>query len=326
MKTSVKVWFRFGMGLLALGLVTAGIGLAMAKGDFNGVFPAATQLEATKDFSGDEITGLVINADYNGISLVPSEDEDIRITYYEEEKGDYSFAVANHILTVEPVHKPWWQQIGIFLYQPKTMVIEVPKTIESITANAAAGSFAMEGITLKDDLVVESDAGAVTLKGVASKNLRVDSSAGSVILDQVTTGQLKISASAGRVSFTDVTAKDASVNASAGKVTGQNITVAGLTIESDAGAVVLNTVTAETAKIKTSAGKIEFAKLAVARALTLDSDCGAIRGSLYGDLTDFTVTTRVEAGESNLPPSYQGGAKTLDVFANAGAVEINFLK
>lgn len=326
MKTSVKVWLSLGIGLLVLGLVTAGIGFALAKGDFNRLFPAAAQFEAAKDFSGGDITGLVVDADYNGISLVPSEDEDIHITYYEEEKGDYTFTVADQILTIEPVKKPWWQQIGVFTYQSKIMVIEVPETMEFITAEASAASFAMEDIALKGDLAVESDAGAVKLKGVASKNLSVDSSAGGVVLDQVTTGQIKISADAGRVSFTDVTAKDASVKVSAGKVTGKNITVAGLTIDSDAGAVVLDTVTVSTAQIKTSAGRIEFAKLTVAKALTLNSDYGAIRGSLYGDLTDFTVTTRVEAGKSNLPPSYQGGAKTLDVFADAGAVEIDFLK
>lgn len=326
MKTSVKVLLSLGIGLLALGFVTAGIGFALGKGDFHRIFPAAAQLEGAKDFSGGDITGLVIDDDYNGISIVSSGDEDIHITYYEEEKGDYTFAVANGILTIEPVKKPWWQQIGVFTFQPKTMMMEVPETVESISANSEAGSFAMEDITLKDDLTVENDAGAVTLKGVSSNNLSVDSSAGGVILDRVTTGRLKISADAGRVSLSDVTAKDASLKVSAGRVKGQNITVAGLTIDSDAGAVFLDTVTAETAKIKTSAGKIEFAKLAVAKALTLDSDCGAIRGSLYGDLTDFTVTTQVEAGKSNLPPSYQGGAKTLDVFADAGAVEIDFLK
>ncbi len=326
MKTSVKVFLSLGIGLLALGLVTAGIGFALGKGDFNRIFPAVSQLEGTKDFSGDGITGLVINNDYNGISIVPSGDEDIHITYYEAEKGEYTFAVADHTLTVEPAKKPWWQRIGVFPYQTKSMVIEVPKTIEYVTAKADAGSFAMEAIALKGDLTIESDAGAVTLKGVASKNLSVDSSAGSVILARVTTDQLKISADAGHVSLHDVTAKDTAVKVSAGKITGENLSVTGLTMESDAGAVVLNTVTAETAKIKTSAGKIECAKVTVAKSLTLDSDCGAIRGSLYGDMTDFTITTRVDMGESNLPRSYQGGDKTLDVFADAGAVEIDFLQ
>lgn len=326
MKPSVKILLSLGVGLLVLGLVTAGVGFALAKGDCNLLFPAAPQFEAAKDFAGGEITGLVVDAGYNGVSLLPSADGDIHITYYEEEKGDYTFAVADHILTVEPVKKPWWQQIGVFTYQSKTMVIAVPETLEFITAEASAASFAMEKITLKGDLAIESAAGAVTLKNVAAKNLKVDAAAGGVILTKVTAERLKINADAGRVSLSDVTAKDASVKVSAGKVTGENLAVADFTIDSAAGAVVLNTAAVETATIKTGAGRIEFAKLSVAKALTLDSDYGAIRGNLYGDLTDFTVTSRVEAGKSNLPPTYQGGGKTLDVFAEAGAVEIDFLK
>lgn len=326
MKTSVKVFLSLGIGLLALGIVIAGIGFAMGKGDFDRVFPSATQSENAKDFSGQDITGLVIDDDYNAVSVVPSGDADIHITYYEVEEGDYTFHVADHILTIEPVKKPWWHNIGFFPYQSKTVVIEVPETVASVTAEANAGSFTMENISLKGDLAVESDAGAVTLEHVTSKNLDVDSSAGSVTLEGVTADMIKIGADAGRVGLTDVVAKDAAVKTSAGKVTGQNLNITVFSVDSDAGAVQLDTVTAKDAKILTSAGKIEFAKMTVEKSLVLDSDFGAIRGSLYGDLADFTITSQVDAGESNLPSSYQGGDKALDVSASAGAVEIDFLK
>lgn len=326
MKTSVKVFLSLGIGLFVLGLVVAGAGFAMAKGDFSRIFPAVQQLEGTEDFSGEDVTDLVIEDDYNAISFVPSADEDIHITYYEVEEGDYTFTVADGTLTIAPEKKDWWRNIGIFHYQPKTMVIKVPKTMGSVSVDADASSFSMEDISLSGNLVIKADAGDVTLNHVGSKSLSVDSSAGSVTLAAVTTGEIQIGADAGRVNFSDVSAGDTAIKTNAGKVDGQNTVFSDLTIESDTGVVVLDTVTGDQVRISTDAGKIEFAKLTVNEGLTMESDFGAITGTLYGDLSDFTITSRVDTGTNNLPTDYQGGDKTLDVSASAGTVEIDFLK
>lgn len=326
MKTSVKVFLSLGIGLFVLGLVVAGAGFAMAKGDFSRIFPAMQQVEGAEDFSGEDVTDLVIDDDYNAISFVPSADKDIHITYYEVEEGDYTFTVADGTLTIAPEKKDWWRNIGIFHYQPKTMVIEVPKTMGSVSVEADASSLTMEDVTFAGSLAIDADAGDVTLNHVGSKNLSVDSSAGSVTLATVTTGKIRISADAGSVGFTDVSAGDTTIETSAGKVDGQNAEVADLTIESDAGTVLLDTVTGDQISILTSAGKIEFAKLTVNEGLTIKSDFGAVTGTLCGDLSDFTITSQVDAGENNLPTAYQGGDKTLDVSASAGSVKIDFLK
>jgi DUF4097 and DUF4098 domain-containing protein YvlB len=326
MKTSVKVFLSLGIGLFVLGIVVAGVGFAMAKGDFSQIFSAAEQIEGTRDFSGEDVTDLVIANDYNDISIVPSADEDIHITYYEAEKDDYTFTVADGTLTIAAAEKEWWRHIGVFHFQAKTMVIEVPESLFSVSVDVAASALSMADITIEGNLVIDTDAGAVTLSRVDAKNLSVDASAGSVIFNDVTTGKIEISANAGRVDFNDVAAGYASVRTDAGKVDWQNVAITEIAIESAAGAVLLDTVTVGAASIETDAGKIEFSKLAVNEGLTLSSDFGSIRGTLFGDLSDFTITSQVDAGESNLPTFYQGGDKSLDVSANAGSIEIEFLK
>lgn len=77
--------------------------------------------------------------------------------------------------------------------------------------------------------------------------------------------------------------------------------------------------------ITANGGDISFAALDVGTVLTVNVKNGDIEGTLVGSYDDFAISSKVKKGESNLP-NKTGGEKTLNVSANNGDIDIEFVK
>lgn len=77
--------------------------------------------------------------------------------------------------------------------------------------------------------------------------------------------------------------------------------------------------------ITVNGGDISFDALYVGNALYLTVKNGDIEGTLVGSYDDFAISSKVKKGESNLP-NKTGGEKTLNVSANNGDIDIEFVK
>lgn len=77
--------------------------------------------------------------------------------------------------------------------------------------------------------------------------------------------------------------------------------------------------------ITVNGGDISFAALDVGTVLTVSVKNGDIEGTLVGSYDDFAISSKVKKGESNLP-NKTGGEKTLNVSANNGDIDIEFVK
>lgn len=77
--------------------------------------------------------------------------------------------------------------------------------------------------------------------------------------------------------------------------------------------------------INVNNGNIIFEQLAVGRTIDLVSKNGNISGAISGGYDDFAITTTIKKGESNLPAQKNGGVKTLNVTANNGDINIEFM-
>lgn len=72
-------------------------------------------------------------------------------------------------------------------------------------------------------------------------------------------------------------------------------------------------------------GNIVFDKLGVEKSIHLSAKNGDITGSIIGSYDDYAISCDSKKGESNLPSSKEGGAKTLTVFNNNGDIDIEFM-
>ena len=73
-------------------------------------------------------------------------------------------------------------------------------------------------------------------------------------------------------------------------------------------------------------GSINLERLDVGRAVSLSAKNGSVTGTIVGGYDDFTVTSNIKKGESNLPAQAGNGTKTLDVSVNNGDIALQLEK
>ncbi len=78
--------------------------------------------------------------------------------------------------------------------------------------------------------------------------------------------------------------------------------------------------------ITSNGGDISFENLDVGKALHLNGKNGDIFGTVIGGYDDFSITSEIKKGESNLPARKDSGEKTLNVSNNNGDINIEFIK
>ncbi len=82
---------------------------------------------------------------------------------------------------------------------------------------------------------------------------------------------------------------------------------------------------ADSISLSNNNGDISFDKLAVGSSLRIENKNGDIRGSVVGSYDDFSIFAESKKGESNLPASKDGGAKTLHAANNNGDIAVEFV-
>lgn len=77
--------------------------------------------------------------------------------------------------------------------------------------------------------------------------------------------------------------------------------------------------------LSSGGGNIVFDKLGVGKSINLSAKNGDITGTIIGSYDDYAISCDSKKGESNLPSSKEGGAKTLTVSNNNGDIDIAFI-
>ncbi|MEX0417020.1 DUF4097 family beta strand repeat-containing protein [Bacillus sp. C30] len=75
-----------------------------------------------------------------------------------------------------------------------------------------------------------------------------------------------------------------------------------------------------------SNGNLDIEKVAVDDALKLKSKNGSINGTIVGSYDVFSISSHVSKGKNNLPENKSGGDKKLDVSANNGDINLEFVR
>lgn len=79
---------------------------------------------------------------------------------------------------------------------------------------------------------------------------------------------------------------------------------------------------AEAVSADANNGNIRIEKLDVGSSAAFSTKNGDIKGTLAGSYDDFTISSQVKKGESNLPERLGSGEKTLTASANNGDIDI----
>lgn len=83
---------------------------------------------------------------------------------------------------------------------------------------------------------------------------------------------------------------------------------------------------AKGARVSVNGGSIVLDGINVGEELTLAVKNGNLTGTIVGSWDEFDITCEYKKGDCNLPERKEGGAKRLNVVANNGDVQLEFVK
>lgn len=249
----MKKWLVVAGILVAVGLITSTVGLAIANFDFSGlgtkemITNTYTVEESFKNISVDAITADVIFA--------PSENGGVKVVCYEDKKVPFSVRVEGDTLVIScEDNRKWYDHIGI-----------LGKT-ETVTVYLPAGEYT--------ELQVNCTTGDVTAPEAFSfANVQID----------VTTGDICWKAGVNQA---------LSVKTTTGDVTAENVQCSTLNVKTTTGDVTLtDTFAAETIKVQVSTGDVKLKRVDSGE-LEIKSTTGDVTGTLLSDkvfITDVTT-------------------------------------
>lgn len=299
MKKIYKIFLIIAVALMALGMIIAGA--AFAASGFNWNAFAITEEDFTEfsmDIEAKDIDTLVL-ADLDeftawyDISVVPSEDNDIHVTYrtmddedlYCENQGGTAVLRPGFTDRERNLHR----YIGFFDIGSMPMTIAVPVSVKNVDLRCGAGDVDCSGLELEGDFTYTGDASRVVMDGVKIG------------------GALHFESDTSSVTLYDTEAKT-------------------LTADVDCGYLRFESVRAEDMDIRSDFGDFEFSGLSVEKSLRIYTDVGNVNGIIDGAEGDFTIMSSADVGTTNLPSSGGSGAKFLEARTDAGAINIQFMK
>jgi len=233
---------------VGLALVLIGLGLVIALNivigsnnfDFYGDEQEYVFHEETLDL--DSFSVIIADLENRKISITPSEDDQVHISYYASEADNITFTSLGDTLTVESVVK-WYRHFmfNMWFFQSPTVYlfsIELPEEMIIST-------------------VLETSNGQIDCSDLTFDSLTLDTSNGDIDLENVIADDMTISTSNGALSFTNVLVNGTiDGGTSNGRITSEGLSAENIELSTSNGNVTLNNVTADDLDCYTSNSSI----------------------------------------------------------------------
>ena len=297
--------------LVSVGVLAALIALAAVRFDVYRfrIGEPKEEVSYTQDASG--IREILMEDVYNSITIIPSPDGDIHLTYYENNLETYTVSNDNGILRFSYDNRNWWLfswGIGSYLREEKSVTLALPLEFEgTVSARTTNGSIDAKEISLSGGLAMRSTNGALTCKQVtAGGDVIGHTSNGSIIATDVQGGNIELRTTNGSVELTDINALGSvRMSSSNGRLNAQNLTVATrLEITGTNGSITGTSISAEE--------------------IYLSSTNGRIAVQIEGVHEDFRIRSSTVNGSNSLPGEKETGEKALEVRTMNGDIDVQF--
>lgn len=304
MSKSARIWLiAAALVILLGGVVFVG---AMTKLDWDFTKLSTQKYETNSYGITEQFDDISIKASTADIEFLPSDDGEVKIVCYEQEKIKHSVTVSDGTLIIEAVDtRKWFDHIGINFSSAKISVYlpggEYGKLIvKSSTSDLKVPeNFSFEGI----DTTLST--GDVKISASAVGAVKLKTTTGDICAEGISAGSLDISVSTGRVTATDIICSgDIRLEVSTGKAKLKNITCQNLFSDGDTGDITLEGVIASGKfDIERDTGDVTFERSDAAE-IFVETDTGDVRGTLCSPKV-FIVET--DTGKKSVPSSTTGG-------------------
>lgn len=321
MSKKTVLWIAAAIALILIGCFLFGGVMTVLNWDFSKM---DTGKFAEKEYMIQEsFENISILASTAGISLIPSQDGQVRVVCYEQENAAHAVSVKNDTLTVEfEDTRKWYEHIGIQFDSPKITVFLPAGAYGALSMKSHTGSVDIPSDFTFNTLTVDVSTADVKCHASTQWDLKIRISTGSILAENVSAGGIELSVSTGRITATDVACEgDFSVKVSTGKAVLKNVACRNFISAGSTGDLQMSQLTAqEKLSVTRSTGNVKFDRCDAGQ-IFVQTSTGAVSGSLLSEKLFFA---RTDTGSVNVPNTTGGGR--CEITTDTGSIKITIEK
>lgn len=297
---------------------------------------------------------LRIDTSYQDVQVKVSEDDEVHITYYENDRTSYSFeATENRLIMKKEDHRRFYDSFMVLNFSEGSeegIVIEVPKTFSgSVEIDTSNGAIQLYDLNELDYAMLDTTYGDITLDHLKiNSSLEVATTNGDVKLEHLDVQEdIHVKTTYGKIDVKDVNGSQSMIMESSNEnVTLDQVNIKdSLTVDtsygdieiirSNAGSTILDTsngsiefhdaFTTSTLEATTSYGAITFKDLK-ADQISLISSNDDIEGTVIGKKSEYTIDSEVRSGNTTLLPATGSTKKSIYAKTSYGDCNVEFIQ
>ncbi len=285
------------------------------------------EVKKTETYSAGE--NLKIKTYTDDIEVSVGDGEEIRFEYYESNNHKVEIKRENGGISFEVRRKFTFFSFDWFNKDKRDVSVILPKsfngsldidvstgsieadlsgiTINEFSSNATTGETEIENISVVGDAKIHCTTGKIEVSEIkVGGSFDIKCTTGGIETENAAVGgNLVADSSTGSIKLLNVKAKEMAVKETTGSAT--------LNVDCN----VLN--------IKSTTGRINFT-VKNADNITVKCTTGDVKGTIYGDITEFDIYRDTNTGDCNLPIQTVGKGKSLKVETTTGDIEVKFEK
>lgn len=352
MKRSKEFYHKLANTLCVIGCMIIACAWVVAGFDYKKFSNAGSYEQKQYQTQLQEITSIVVDTSYESVKVVASKDEELHVTYYENNIHSYTFEEAGGELRIEEQdNRKFYQYFMVFdidIAKEQALLIEIPAAYEhDITIRNRNEDVLLSGFEKLEKVSVSTTYGEVTIRNIGSlSSLEIGDKQNDIALKNLhVDGSMELSTTYGEVDLQDIVC-DGSLTMKSSKDNFylDNVHVAELLqaettygdieiAQSKAGSTKLDNkkgsihlkdaFTTTSLEADTSYGSILFKDLK-ADTITLKTSNDEVKGNVIGKQSDYTIDSDVHNGNTLLLPSEGTTDKSIFVKTSYGDCNVTF--
>lgn len=316
---------------IAVGLALCLAAYAVVRGDFVRLSTAPPYEAKEVSYPAQGWTSLAILDRNTPVRLERSPDDQIHITYFENQDERYRLSDNGGELRMEKLeHKGWIRFVMNFNLQDTTVVVALPEdytgNVSLITSNA---DISARGLSLPGDVSLQTTNAAIRVQELeCTGRLRLATTNNAWKLEHVTAAEIEAKATNRSVSATQVhTQGSLNLSTTNGAISLEDVSAAACTAQSSNNAIqATEVVTQGRLELRTTNNTIRLERVQPGSSAELVTTNGAIRGSILDRADQYTIESRTTNASNNLPEHFGSGPKRLTARTTNGKIAVDFVE
>ena len=263
-----------------------------------------------REFNLSDVKNISIDVEVDGFTVVETNDDKVIFECYVNKRYEYDVELAENTLEIDNDYN--YSFFSDYNIEEYNSTLYLPKSYNgNFEFDGSVGAIYLETTHKFKNVDVEVSTGFASIKNITCNNLDVYQSTGSIQISNVVSNKINVHSSTGNFEIENSKMDELIVDQGTGLTKVKNVT--GLTAE------------IKTVRIDASTGEVKFDNMNALN-ISIKVSTGDVEGRFNDSMSNYTITSHVSTGESNLPESFGSGPKRLDVKASTGDIEIEFAK